>query len=142
LHVRKTDDCWIYESSDRLRYPRIYLGSPESKVHIQWTTHRFSYELHFGPIPDGMGVCHTCDNTRCVRPDHLFLGTQADNMHDAVRKGRKNCWGHQKLTAENVRRLRAEYAAGGITQKALGAKYGVARNTVSQLVRGLTWTHL
>lgn len=86
-HVDKTDACWNWTASlskgggagygvfsdDALRYVRA---------------HRFSWELHYGAIPDGLFVLHKCDNRRCVNPEHLFLGTQLDNMRDRSAKGR------------------------------------------------------
>jgi hypothetical protein len=107
--------------------------------------HRYLYELAFGPIPAGMKVCHSCDNPPCVRPSHLFLGTQKDNIRDCMTKGRfKPGWhGHPRgqfhprasMTDDQVRAIRREYAAGGIKQKDLAAKYGIAQPTVSDYVR-------
>lgn len=108
---------------------------------------RASWVIHFGPIPDGMDVLHRCDRPICVNPAHLFLGTQADNNRDRIGKGRngqhylaKN-GGNCKLTIEQVKEIRARYAAGGKrnSQTSLAAEYGVKQPQISRIVRGVTW---
>jgi hypothetical protein len=78
--------CWEwtgYVSKPRNGYGEFWIAGKTIR------THRFSYEIHFGPIPKGFQVCHHCDNTKCVRPDHLFCGTNQDNARDAIQKGRR-----------------------------------------------------
>lgn len=97
--------------------------------------HRASYEIHFGDIPDGLLVCHRCDNPACVNPQHLFLGTDLDNTKDMIAKGRMRK--HCKVSDVEVAQIRAEYAAGGVSQTRLAKKFGLTQSWVSMLVNGL-----
>lgn len=122
---------------------------------------RFSYMVHFGNIPDDLYVCHHCDNPPCCNPAHLFLGTAADNIHDAQRKGRlpmgrkvyvpvadpfatnrgsKNV--HAKLTEADVAEIRAAYATGLGGMQMLADLFGVNVGTISYAVRGIRWKHV
>lgn len=80
--VIKTDSCWGWTASGQ-RYGKLRV----SGVYVN--AHRFSWELHNGPIPEGMFVLHHCDNPPCTNPEHLYLGTNSDNMVDMVRRGRR-----------------------------------------------------
>lgn len=95
--VNKTENCWLWTGNTQLKHKRwkkggygVIVRTPTSggKRRVFYA-HRFSWELHFGPIPTGMFVCHHCDVVLCVRPDHIFLGTAADNNADMHKKGRR-----------------------------------------------------
>jgi len=109
--------------------------------------HRVSYELFIGPITDGLSVLHKCDVTACVNPDHLFLGTQGDNMRDCRdkgrmvmpdRKGEHN--GRAKLTPDNVREIRK--LTESMTNVAISKRFNVNRTTIDQIVNGNHWTEI
>ena len=109
--------------------------------------HRVSYRHHYDEIPDGLQVCHKCDNPSCVNPDHLFLGTNLENAMDRVAKGRvdakkgeahHNC----KLTASDVTEIRRRHSAGEARILDLSREYGVNPPAIHKIVSGKTWKHL
>jgi len=103
--------------------------------------HRVMYELRYGLIPAGACVCHSCDNPACVNPDHLFLGSHAENMADMASKGRApkgETHVAAKLTEADVLAIRADTG----TQQEIAAKYGIGKSQVSRIRLGQTWKHV
>ena len=108
----------------------------------QVSTHRMAFELFVGPIPKGLFVCHRCDVRKCINPDHLFVGTHAENTEDMVKKGRsahgeKN--NRVKLTNDSVKEIRKIYAAGGILQREIAEKFGVSNSLIGKILLGKLW---
>lgn len=111
-------------------------------------TSRIAWELRYGEIPAGMFVLHRCDNRCCINPDHLFLGTQQDNIADMKRKGRAKSGGARgkqlpqtKISEDDARSIRAMYAS-GCKQKELAHKFGVTQSAVSMIVTGRNWKYV
>lgn len=148
-YVVKTDSCWIWTGIIVRGYG--YLGRGKFK---QGTVgaNRASWMIHHGEIPKGMEVCHNCpggDNPLCVNPDHLWLGTQADNMRDMCAKGRHaspNYFGEthpmHKLTDKDVLDIRKRYREGKAKQQELADEYGVVQSTIGVIVRRKNWVHI
>lgn len=108
--------------------------------------HRASWRIHHGEIPDGMSVCHRCDVPSCVNPDHLWLGTNIENIADRHAKGRDPAThgerhGMSILTADEVMRIRARRAAGA-RRDVLATDFGVSVATIKKIIGGHTWRHL
>lgn len=106
-----------------------------------YLAHRYSYELRNGPVPDGLCVLHKCDIPRCVNPDHLFLGTQADNIKDCVAKGRSprgEQHGRAKLSDADVISI-LMFINLGAKQRDISEAFGVSRSIVSDIKCGRTY---
>lgn len=140
--------CWLWDAAVSTGgYGRI--GDGSSKV-LQ--AHRVAYEIHRGPIPPGLNVCHRCDVPLCVNPEHLFLGTQRENLDDMTRKGRASRAGlrvqigerhsRSKVTADQVRAIRHAYDTGLSNQTELGATYGMTPAGIGYIVRRKHWRHV
>lgn len=145
--VIKTDGCWLWASAKN-DYGSIKLPTGSRAVQRKLRAHRASWMLHFGNIPDGMDICHKCDNPPCVNPDHLFLGTRADNMADMVNKGRAKTpdnrgtkHGMSKLTDAIVLEILAMLKSGSRGCD-VAMKFDVSSATVSCIKHGTRWAHL
>lgn len=142
--VRENNGCWEWQGSIQ---PNGY--GAVSYQGVSRYAHRVAYEITYGTIPDGMFVCHHCDNRKCVRLDHLFLGTNADNMRDMSQKGRARppvalkgeACPTSKLTEAQVHAIRSE-RINGATWMELVRKYNVGRTTVKRVVKRLSWAHI
>jgi hypothetical protein len=133
--------CWLWTGQyDSWGYGSFYLGR---KKHT--TAHRVSWVVYRGAIPAGLVVCHKCDNRACVNPDHMFVGTQRDNILDMMRKGRQRVYlrhgslsNRTKLDEEKVANILRDTRTARVIAAAYGVKNGVIHNIKSRL----TWRHV
>lgn len=140
--INAKTDCWEWQrTKNRKGYGQIGIKSGKMVA-----THRLSYQLHKGEIPEGLLVCHKCDNPSCVNPEHLFLGTNSDNIKDSFRKGR-NCNKGQnsptaKLKKEQVIKIR-ELSKTGKNQREIAKLFPfVSESTVHLIVKNKTWQNI
>lgn len=137
--IDKTADCWnwtgelIYSG-----YGRLSIG----KKHV--LAHRLSWMIHNGNIPDDLSVCHSCNNRRCVRPEHLYLATHQENIKYAVDcrsfSGEKHS--RRKLTESKVREIRVHLASGTVTKQSLAKRYGVSATVIRHVGERKIWKHV
>lgn len=139
--------CWLWTGATSPNgYGRFRPGSKDVPM---VGPHRFSFELYNGPIASGLVVMHSCDNPACVNPAHLSIGTNKDNTHDAMRKGRmrhyftpgfnpKRGFGPTKLNIDKVRHIRSS----NDTIDSLAEKFGVDRSLIERVKKRKAWTHV
>ncbi len=140
-HTDRDADCWNWiGSKNDAGYGKLWFTSKF------WLAHRFSYTIHCGEIPAGLLVCHHCDNPSCVNPEHLFLGTQKDNMIDCGSKGRIRVGDRKgerhplaKLTLGDVIVIKSQV---GANQNELARNYGVSSRTINDIITGKNWKHV
>lgn len=145
LQIRSHEDengCWIWGGSiNSGGYGSISIDSVLQK------THRVSWAIHNGPIPDGMKVLHKCDNPSCWKPDHLFLGTQQDNVDDMIAKGRYRganrgaANGRAILTEQEVVEIQEWIRYSNWLYKDIAERYGVSPSTISN-INNRNWNHV
>lgn len=141
--VDKSGDCWEWTASKLPKgYGQFWYGGQ------RYGAHRFAYLLKVGHIPEGMCVCHTCDNTSCVNPDHLWLGTVADNLRDMRDKGRGvkpptfkgEAHVSARLTKDQVKVIKRNI--GYVSQKVLAEMFDVHPSAISSIKLGRSWAHV
>lgn len=128
--------CWIWTGQQHQKD-----GYGMWKCAGEWLAHRVSYIVANGAIPDGLCVCHTCDVRECVNPDHLWAGTNDENMADMKNKGRAVCGERHhsaKLTADNVRDIRDSDMRPSTAAK----KYGISHTAAQRVIDKVTWRHI
>lgn len=141
-HCRERGACWGWKPPLRKDgYAQLRIDG------VEVLAHRFSWELHNGPVPEGMLVCHHCDNPQCTNPDHLFLGTVADNSADMVSKDRWNGptgenHPQARLSANDVREIRDRFATGNVSKSQLASEYPVTAVMIGKIVRRERWKHV
>lgn len=136
------DACWEWQGK---RFPNGYgcfLVSTVGKL-----AHRVSYEIHTGHPPGDLKVCHQCDNPSCVNPNHLFLGTTMENIHDAIQKGRKAVLRGEKssvskLTKEQVIEIRRLYNVDGLPAPEISARFNISTQSISGIAYFKSWRHV
>lgn len=144
-----SDGCWIWVGAKHVQfgYGVLKFGGRAGKLLL---AHRVSYEIYMGPIPDGCCVLHKCDNPPCVNPEHLFLGTRADNSADKVSKGRQSFTPGQKgaespnakLTDADVLHIRSVYSPRTVSADSLAREFGVSKRAILRIIHRVTWNHI
>ncbi len=136
---RSPEECWLWKGAPIAGYGQINIGGRAGTMH---RAHRVSYFLHRGRFDKRLVVCHKCDTPLCVNPDHLFLGTQADNLKDMWRKGRARpgrSAGTNNGSAKINQLIAAEIRAAPGSVRQVAKQFGVGSTTVHEIRSGVRW---
>lgn len=142
-HVKKTNGCWNWIGAAKTDGYGIIMEGKRGSTRL--AAHRVAYEIHNGPIPKGLLVCHKCDHPLCVNPKHLFLGTLEDNVADRVKKGRSSQGINHpkaKLTPAIVRRIRKLYKPRISHYSTFAKQYKLSGNAIKAMINRKTWKHV
>lgn len=135
--------CWEWTSYTSNGYGQLKLAPGDVVM-----AHRLAYRIYIGPIPDDLQINHKCHNRSCVNPDHLYAGTQQENVDDAIERGpyiesiRGESNNHAKLTADDVREIRKINAKTSVTHSELAEQFGVNSSTITRIVNRETRDHV
>lgn len=139
-YVDRSGDCWLWlRGKDKDGYGKFCADRKGVKAH------RFAFEVSKHEIPQGMKVCHSCDNPTCCNPDHLWLGSTKDNNKDKANKGRANKGEDRynaKLTECSVREIRSLLLAGVLSQHSIAVRFGVSLALINNVAIGKAWKHV
>jgi len=141
VDIRGANDCWIWRGGFSNGYGSFRMNG---RAHA---SHRVAWELENGPILGDLCVCHKCDTRACCNPNHLFLGTRAENNADRDAKDRRIAVrgeqaGRAKLTNKQVVEIRHLYASGDISQRKLATMFNITHSTIGAIVRREHWVHI
>jgi hypothetical protein len=142
--VDKTSTCWFWEGKkDKRGYGKLALEP--GVTHREISAHRLSYQIHYGMFESSLFVCRQCDNPACVNPEHLFLGTNQDNVNDKVSKNRqlKGSQIHNsKLVEDDIIRIRHLWFVEKCPQSKIAEMFGIGAKAVSKIVTNKRWTYV
>lgn len=137
-YLENEGGCWVWQGNQSDDgYGRVRIEGKKRRAHI------VSFEYAFGPVPEGLMVCHECGNSLCINPSHLYAGTYSDNYADMVRHGTRNTPRGQdapkaKLTEAQVLEIRSDHRS----TRVIAEIYGMGKSTIQQIKAGEIWTHL
>ena len=145
LFTENPNKCWLWGGSfDKYGYGQFHLNASYKKKKTLKAT-RISYYIHNNIDPLGLCVCHKCDNPKCCNPNHLFLGTNRENIKDRDLKSRQakgEKAASSKLKESDIKDIREKYMTNGTSWRKLAREYGVHNRTIGKILHSNTWNHI